>query len=109
MRIDVHMEGRSPTLGYLRLKLVWSNGSELHVREFIDTDPQPVRLSYAYHYQTAGQQLIFRYDNARHKPALGFADHRHASDGTITQVTTVPDLGQIVTEVVHTIALRSQP
>jgi hypothetical protein len=69
----------------------------------------PVRLSYAYHYQTAGQQLIFRYDNARHKPALGFADHRHANDGSITRVIIVPDLGQIVTEVVNTIALRSQP
>jgi hypothetical protein len=41
VRIEGHMEGRSPTLGYLRLKLVWSNGSELHVREFIDADPQP--------------------------------------------------------------------
>lgn len=109
VRIEMQIEGRSPTLGYLRMKLTWSDGSELHVREFVDTDPQPVRLSYAYHYQTVGQQPIFRYDNARHKPDLGFADHRHASDGTITQVIRVPDLGHIVTEVVSTITSPPQP
>lgn len=107
--MEADVEGRSLTLGYIRLKLVWSDGSELHVREFIDLALHPVQLSYAYHYQTASQQLIFRYDNARHKPDLGFLDHRHASDGTITQVTAVPDLGQVVTEVVNTMTLRRQP
>jgi len=107
--MEAYVEGRSLTLGYIRLKLVWSDGSELHVREFIDLAAHPVRLSYAYHYQTAGQQLIFRYDNARHKPDLGFANHRHASDGSITQVPTVPDLGQIVTEVVNTMTLGHPP
>jgi hypothetical protein len=109
LSIDLQMEGRGPTLGYFRLKLVWVDGSELHAREFVDTDPQPTRLSYAYHYQTAGQQLIFRYDNARHKPDLGFTDHRHADDGTITQVTAVPDLEQIIAEVINIIPTHRQP
>jgi len=109
VRMEASVEGCSLTLGSIRLKLVWSDGSELHVREFIDLASHPVRLSYAYHYQTAGQPLIFRYDNARHKPDLGFADHRHASDGTVTHVTAVPDLGQVVTEVVNTMTLGRQP
>lgn len=59
--------------GVLRL----TDGSELHFREFVDVSLAEPRLMYAYHYQDADQALIFRYDNAAHRPALPLSEHKH--------------------------------
>jgi len=34
------------------------------------------KVSYAYQYQDGEGKLIFRYDNAAHKPGLGFIEHK---------------------------------
>ncbi|RIK53433.1 hypothetical protein DCC62_32350 [candidate division KSB1 bacterium] len=47
------------------------DGSVLHFKEYIDAVNQKVgKLSYSYHYQDADNRLIFRYDNAAHRPSL---------------------------------------
>jgi hypothetical protein len=43
--------------------------------------------------------LIFRYDDARHKPELGLKDHKHLNDGTIVQ-SVIPDIADVVDEVI---------
>ena len=43
--------------------------------------------------------MIFRYDNARHKPNLGFIDHKHLNDGTVVECA-MPDISVVVDEVI---------
>jgi hypothetical protein len=58
--------------------------SQLHFREFIDASEGCVdKVAYSYHLQDKSNQLLFRYDNAKHKPALAFAEHKHYSDEII--------------------------
>ncbi|MBU1013806.1 MAG: hypothetical protein KKG99_12440 [Bacteroidetes bacterium] len=44
-------------------------------------------------------ELIFRYDNARHKPELGFDEHKHQHDGTIIHLI-MPDIADVIDEVI---------
>lgn len=37
---------------------------------------------YTYHYQGADNRLIFRYDNARHRPPLRALEHKHTIGGS---------------------------
>ena len=57
------------------------------------------RVSYAYQYQDRTGRLIFRYDNAAHRPVLGFNEHKHSSDGTIYEAA-LPDIFDLVDEVI---------
>ena len=45
-------------------------------------------------------QLIFRYDNAVHRPALSYKDHKHSGDGTISEAI-LPDIFDLVDEVLR--------
>jgi hypothetical protein len=56
-------------------------------------------VSYAYQYQNREGKLIFRYDNAKHKPSLHFIEHKHTSDGEIVAAKP-PDLSDLVDEVI---------
>lgn len=75
---DVLTEARSDDLGYLRATLVFSDHSQLHVREFVKAHHDQIdRLSFAYHYQDRSGSLRFRYDNAAHRPPAPFPVHKH--------------------------------
>lgn len=52
---------------------------------------------YTYHYQNALHGLIFRYDNALHRPRLASPDHRHSADGI--QLVPAPALEDVLLEV----------
>jgi hypothetical protein len=45
------------------------------------------KVSYAYQYQDKNGDLIFRYDNAVHRPALEFKEHKHTKGGVIIQAS----------------------
>ena len=64
------VDQRSAVRGLIAGMLQFGNGSELHFREYIDMTQAEPRIMYAYHYQDADHNLIFRFDNAAHKPAL---------------------------------------
>ncbi|MEA2115024.1 MAG: DUF6516 family protein [Thermodesulfobacteriota bacterium] len=55
-------------------------------------------LSYAYQYQDREGNLIFRYDNAAHKPKLEIPEHRHSPDGI--DIVDPPDMAELVDEVI---------
>ena len=44
--------------------------------------------------------LLFRYDNARHKPPLSFREHKHLATGTIV-AALVPLFSDVLTELVQ--------
>jgi hypothetical protein len=80
--------------------LVFDDGSELHFREFVDTTLDEPRVIYAYHYQGADGALVFRYDNAVHRPNLSQPEHRHTPAGAVASIA--PTLAEIIDEVLQT-------
>lgn len=71
----------------------------MHFREFLDSaDDTLVKVMYSYHYQDDDQALVFRYDNALHRPALPFVDHKHV--GSEIVAAEPPPLQDVLTEIV---------
>ena len=73
--------------GYLTGAVIFADDSKLHFSEYVDQTGDVVdKLMYTYHYQDTDNQLIFRYDNALHRPALSSIEHKHLP----TQITAAP-------------------
>ena len=61
---------------YLRLRILLRDGSELHSREFVDETER----KYSFHWQSANEEMLARWDNAPHYPALPtHPDHKHVA------------------------------
>ena len=86
---------------FVKASIEFTNGAALHLREFIDcSESRLTQLSYSYHAQNERQGLLFRYDNASHKPPLGFVEHKHCEDGCII-ASEPPELVDILAEMIH--------
>ena len=75
--------------GHVRARLELTDGSQLEFSEYMQRSPagEVTVITYSYHWADADNQLIKRWDNTPHFPALaGFPDHMH--DGATGQVTT---------------------
>ncbi len=96
-RLNVQVDQRSMVRGYIAGTLIFNDDSELHFREFLDLTQAEPKLMYAYHYQDGNATLIFRYDNAPHRPLLTQPEHKH----TATEITfsTVPTLDKVLDEI----------
>lgn len=69
---------------YVRGVLTFANGYELHIAEYVITEPTILRTKYRYHLQNQASDLIARWDNAPHHRAVGtFPHHLHLDDGSI--------------------------
>jgi hypothetical protein len=89
------------TRGFLAGILFFADSAELHFREYLDlTAPEP-RQMYAYHFQAADGQLIFRYDNAVHRPPLSAREHKHTPEGMM--VILPPTLEQVIDEILNSL------
>jgi spore cortex formation protein SpoVR/YcgB (stage V sporulation) len=75
------------------------DGSVLQIRVYVDAKYKIEIISYAYQYHDIKGKLIFRYDNARHKPELGFKDHKHQNDGSMMQ-SSMPEISDVLDEVI---------
>lgn len=98
--IDFHEEIRAGKQALLRISIVLVDGSMLLIREYIDSKYGIEKVSYAYQYQDGDGKLLFRYDNAVHKPALNFKDHKHKGDGTVLSVKP-PGIKELIDEVIR--------
>jgi hypothetical protein len=99
--VDLQVDQRSAVRGFIEGSIQFCNGSELTFREFLDTTRSEPRLMYAYHYQDSTQQLVFRYDNATHRPALAQPEHKHTTSGIF--LTTAPHLPALLDEILELI------
>lgn len=80
---------------YVRGVLALVDGFELHIAEYVVTEPHVTRPKYRYHLQTSSGELISRWDNAPHHPSVPtFPDQRHDKRGTVhpTSPMDVPDV-----------------
>jgi hypothetical protein len=97
---DVMTDIRTEKIGLLKGILVFLDGSTLFFKEYLDLRYRLDKKMYAYHYQDEQAQLRFRYDNAAHKPALQFQDHKHTPQDIIP--STIPNLQDVLDEIVKT-------
>lgn len=97
VRVEQTIDQRSTLRGFISGVLHFEDGSELHFREFVDTSLPEPRLMYAYHYQNENKNLVFRYDNAAHKPALPQPKHRHSPAGV--QTSLAPTFQRVIDEI----------
>ena len=96
---DVHTEKRTPTEGYLRGDVFFKDGSRLHFRELVTTEPSAQRVSYTYHYQDADGRMVFRYDDADHFLKLSSAPHhKHIGENDVV-AADAPDLQSVLKEI----------
>ncbi len=55
-------------------------------------------MRYAYHYQRADDELVFRYDNVPHYPDIRtFPHHKHIGDTVVP--AQPPDLSEVLREI----------
>jgi len=97
--IDITEERRAAKQAIIKSKITFVDGSVLHIKEYIDAKYTIQKVHYAYQYQGRDGKLIFRYDNARHRPDLGFSSHKHFSDGSIKE-SSIPNISDVVDEVI---------
>ncbi len=97
--IDIKEELRAGKQAVIRAELVLVDGSSLHIKEYIDAMYGIKKVSYGYQYQDRNGRLFFRYDNAKHKPALKAKEHKHLGDNSIVEIAA-PSISELVEEVV---------
>jgi hypothetical protein len=97
--VSIRIDQRSLLRGFIAGLLQFNDASELHFREFVDTSLAEPKLMYAYQYQDANKDLIFRYDNAAHRPPLPQAEHKHTP--AEVKVSSAPTLAQAVDEIMR--------
>jgi hypothetical protein len=81
---------------YIRGSLLLLNQSELHIAEYVVTEPPPHRLKYRYHLQDRDGRLLSRWDNApHHRSVPTFPHHRHNADRDVEPAEPI-DVSQIL-------------
>ncbi|UCH97227.1 MAG: hypothetical protein JSV88_10355 [Candidatus Aminicenantes bacterium] len=82
---ELIIDNRGDVVLYLKGKIVFTNQSELHLKEYFISVPEFKKIAYSYHYQGAEKELIFRYDNAEHhQESENFPHHKHVGDKTFS-------------------------
>jgi len=81
---EVKIDARTEKIGIIKASLMFHDDSKLFVTEYIDLRYKLEKLTYSFHYQDKNRRLLFRYDNAVHKPVLSFQNHKHCK-GVIIQ------------------------
>jgi hypothetical protein len=105
---SITYDKRGTNSGLIRGELYFPDGSVLYLREFVDVEIFKERLMYAYQYMDSQMRLIFRYDNTGHHKRLndsGYPHHKHLDSGDVVAVSPVPDLAEILAEVMRKLIL----
>lgn len=92
-------DNRSSQRASIRGRLKFHDGSSLDFGEVIVLQSRQIeKLRYAYHYQNASGEVIFRYDNAPHYPNISTHPH-HKHVGSAVEPSQIPDLSQVLHEI----------
>jgi hypothetical protein len=96
---ELKLDARTEKLGLIKGLIIFLDGSRLFFTEYLDLRYRIEKLSYVFHYQDQHDKLVFRYDNALHKPAIEDRDHKHSEQGV--EPSPVPDLGSVLEEILQ--------
>ncbi len=89
---------RTEKIGIIEGSVTFSDNSKLIFKEYLDLKYKLKKLNYSFHYQKDNGTLIFRYDNAKHKPPVDANGHKHLLDGKIFAAEP-PSLKYILVEI----------
>lgn len=68
--------------GWIKSHVLFTNGTQMHLFEYILIDDSPNLVKYKYHWQKKDGELIKRWDNApHHKELETYPDHVHTKEG----------------------------
>jgi len=86
----------------LPIRVRFAGGHLLELNEAVVLAGEPKQglttLGYRYHFQDKLRNVVFRYDNTPHFPAIKtFPDHKHAGDGVVA--SRQPTISEVVEEV----------
>jgi hypothetical protein len=95
---ELNNDFRTEQLGLIKGKIIFADESILYFTEYLDLKDKAEKLTFSFHYQKQSGSLIFRYDNARHKPKLPFENHKHWANGKISK-TRIPALADVLEEI----------
>ena len=98
----VTYDKRSTYIGFIQGNIFLLDGSQLHFREFVDTEASVDRYMYAYQYQREDREFTFRYDNTDHHRSLNLPTHPHHKHNGIRDRITAspgPTLDQVLDEI----------
>ncbi|NQU73900.1 MAG: hypothetical protein HQ547_04230 [Candidatus Omnitrophica bacterium] len=94
---ELKTDARTEKIGLIKGSFVFINESKLFFTEYLDLRYKIEKLAYSLHYQDKNGELIFRYDNAAHKPDHSFKSHKHV-EGAILE-TDIPNLKEVMEEI----------
>lgn len=78
-------------------EIYFNNGTRLVFLEVLDAS-KTTKQKYSYHYMNQDNQMLFRYDNAKHFPKIKtFPHHKHTQNGVIE--SQEPNINQILIEI----------
>ena len=97
----VESDLRTERIGFIKGEIVFIDDSKLFFTEYLDLRYKIEKLTYSFHYQDKKTNLIFRYDNAAHKPSLEFTEHKHI--GEKVSQSDVPELKCVLEEIIKEI------
>lgn len=81
IQTDISFDEVSEDECYIRGTITLNGGFELHIAEYVVTEPEFKRLKYRYHLQTSDNRMIVRWDNAAHHPKIKtHPDHVHVGE-----------------------------
>lgn len=80
---ELNTDFRTEKIGIIKGSFTFSDNSKLIFAEYLDLRYKVEKLNYSFHYQKQDCTLIFRYDNALHKPAVDAVGHKHLHDGKV--------------------------
>lgn len=98
LQSDVSFDEISEEEYYIRGALTLTGDYQLHISEYIVTEPKLKRLKYRFHLQTSKGKMIARWDNAPHHPEIKtHPDHLHI--GEKIKASPPADIAQVLTAV----------
>ena len=93
---------RTEKTGIVKGSVTFADNSIPVFTEYLDLKYKIEKLNYSFHYQKQDGSLIFRYDNARHKPPSDAYGHKHLPDGKVSAAEP-PSLKDIFTEIMDSL------
>jgi hypothetical protein len=96
---EITSDFRNQKIGLVKGEIIFLDESALFFKEYLDLRYRIDKKSYSFHYQDLNAKLLFRYDNALHKPALKFNEHKHIGDRII--FADIPNIADILEEIAN--------
>ena len=95
---ELKIDARTEKIGLIKANIIFNDDSKLFVTEYMDLRYKFEKLTYSFHYQNKDGRLVFRYDNAVHRPIVSFMNHKHFKE--VIHQSDIPELRNVLEEII---------